>query len=112
MSKRDTTSPKPRGTSCVESREACTPSRGPKERRHPEGSGGDVDWQAVTTMVLELLGESVHDGIIRSKDGRPRCMAAYPGGKRCRRRARIRGMCVVCLRRDAAIWRRSHHAGT
>jgi hypothetical protein len=52
-----------------------------------------------------------HDGVLRTKDGAPRCMAAYPSGCRCPRRARVRGMCIRCLRRAAPVWDRRYPRG-
>ena len=76
-----------------------------------ERPAGEVDWFALAEGFCEPLGATTHDGVLRGKDDTSRCMAATASGKRCRRRARIRSMCVKCLRREAPLWRRrSAHA--
>lgn len=71
----------------------------------PEQSGVGPDWQGLLASFLESAPPR-HDGVTRGKDQTPRCTASYPSGARCLRRARVRGVCLKCLRRRAPIRQR------
>lgn len=96
-----------RSTTEGERRNARAAAARVRARIEPEQSGAGPDWEGLLASFLEAA--PYHDGVTR-KDQTPRCMAAFPSGVRCLRRARVRGLCMKCLRRRAPIWKRKDGA--
>ncbi len=76
-----------------------------RTRINPRHTSAGVGLGVLQNAPLAPPNGAAHDGVLRTNDGAPRCMAAYPSGSRCPRTARVRGMCLKCLRREAPVWR-------
>jgi hypothetical protein len=98
-----------KGTTEGERRNARDAAARVRARIELEQSDVGPDWQRLLASFLESA-PSRHDGMTPGKDQALRCMASFPSGVRCLRRARVRGVCLKCLRRRAPLWKRKDGA--